>query len=78
MYYMYLLIYFAGLILILLSLLFYIFILGLWFPWLQSKSHNPWTLLQLAHSKEHSVRLLGVKALAADHGWSGSNIPNYF
>ncbi|XP_064631236.1 protein SERAC1-like isoform X2 [Lineus longissimus] len=32
-------------------------------------SHNPWTLLKLAQSEEHAVRLLGVKALAEAKGW---------
>nr|KAG5695033.1 hypothetical protein BaRGS_015857 [Batillaria attramentaria] len=35
-----------------------------WFPWLQSKSNDPWTILQLCKSNNKAVQYLGVKALA--------------
>ena len=47
---------------------------GVWFPWLQSRSHDPWTLLHLATSDQRTVRLLGVRALADDHSWNGKSL----
>ncbi|XP_064600503.1 protein SERAC1-like [Liolophura sinensis] len=40
-----------------------------WFPWLRTRSDDPWTLLRLAQSNNHTVRLLGVQALASKHHW---------
>ncbi|XP_074641525.1 protein SERAC1-like [Tubulanus polymorphus] len=45
---------------------------AVWFPWLQRFSSNPWTLLKIARSPDHNVRLLGVRALSETHGWHDS------
>ncbi|XP_076447448.1 protein SERAC1-like [Babylonia areolata] len=42
---------------------------GVWFPWLQSKSQDPFTLLDLCRSKNPAIRKLGVRALAAKTAW---------
>lgn len=36
-----------------------------WSPWLQSKSHDPWTLLSLCESQVKAIRLLGISALTS-------------
>ncbi|CAH1785151.1 unnamed protein product [Owenia fusiformis] len=44
-----------------------------WFPWVQSHSHNRWTLLRLAQSNDHNVRLMGVEALSKQTDWCDSD-----
>ncbi|XP_046563458.1 protein SERAC1-like [Haliotis rubra] len=40
-----------------------------WFPWLQSYSQDPWTLLKLTKSADRKTRWLGVKAIAEMEDW---------
>ncbi|XP_050397521.1 protein SERAC1 [Patella vulgata] len=40
-----------------------------WFSWLQSRSTDPWRLLNLARSDDQYVRHLGVQALADRDDW---------
>ncbi|XP_071090871.1 protein SERAC1-like [Haliotis cracherodii] len=40
-----------------------------WFPWLQSHSQDPWTLLKLTRSADRKTRWLGVKAIAEMEDW---------
>ena len=49
-----------------------LFIVVTLFPWIQSYSDDPWTLLRLAHSPDPRVRCLGVRALAQQHHWHGT------
>ena len=49
-------------------------ILVMLFPWIQSYSDDPWTLLRLADSPDPRVRSMGVMALAQQHHWHGTSL----
>ncbi|KAL8613066.1 hypothetical protein ACOMHN_008835 [Nucella lapillus] len=51
------------------SSMMYLIKWGVWFPWLQSKSQDPFMLLELCHSKNPAVRKMGVRALSAKTSW---------
>lgn len=52
----------------------FVFIAVVWFPWLQTKSGDPFILLKLSESEDPQVRRLGVHALSQQHDWEGTVI----
>ena len=47
---------------------------AVWLPWIQSKSQDPFTLLDLCQSNDQAIRRIGVKAMAAKTTWEGNAI----